>query len=386
MLENIKKVDKKIIVMAGMVLGIILIIVVAVIIVSLTSGGSISYDKIEEKLTTAAKDYYKDNNGSLPKEIGESVEVDASKLSSAGYIKDISDYAEDGVTCSGKVYVTKTSAGYDYATILDCGKNYKTSFLVDKLLENVVTSGNGLYSMEDVVVTGATLGVDEDGYDLSSNELMRGYIYRGDKVDNYIKFGESLYRIIKIDGNNDFVVSSSVKQTSVVFDNRYNSESTQTTGINDYTVSRIYDSLIENYGTLSEKGFIKRKGITKNVCIAPRNVDDIATDGSIECSKVLKDQFYSLIPVFDIMNASLAEQCDTLSNKECMNYNYLITNSGYWTLTPSDKNSYTAYKVSSGIISAKTNTNAPMKHVYYLTNKLVYVSGSGTKADPYIIK
>ena len=389
MLDNIKKVDKKIIIMCGVLLTIIFIFVIAVIVIKITSNGSISFDQIENKLSEAAENYSKDNGSVLPNKVGETVEISSEKLVSGGYIKDLSNYTEEGVSCSGIAYITKTYAGYDYIGVIDCGKSYKTEFLYEKLIKSASENNDnrdGLYKMETVVTKGESLGVDEDGYDLSSNELMSGYIFRGDNVNNYIKLDDVLYRIVKIDGNNDFVLSTSVKQENVVFDNRYNSESNSNEGINDYKKSRIYDSLASNYKLLKTEGMVKQKGITKNICIGARSANDIATDGSIECSKVLKDQYYSLIPVFDVMNASLSDECKTTTSKACMNYNYLIMGSSFWSQTPSTSNSYTVFEVGNGISSAKASNSNRMKHVYYLTSKLVYVSGNGTKTDPYIVK
>lgn len=386
MLENIKKVDKKIIIMAGVLVGIILIILIAVLVISLTTDGTLSFEKIEEKVMTSAQNYYADNGSLLPSTNGESKEVEISTLVSGGYIKDLSNFTDEGVTCGGRVHVTKTANGYDYVVQLDCGEKYKTTFLVDKLIENIVTSGNGLYDMEAVAVPGNQLGVDSDGYDLSSNELMKGYIYRGDNVNNFIQLDGVLYRIIKIDGNNDFVITTTTTQDDVVYDDRYNSDIDENTGINDYPISRIYDSLSQTYNSIEQNSTIKKKGVPKNVCIAGRLKEEIITDGSIECSKVMKEQYFGLIPVFDILNASLSEECIDSTSKACTNYNYLITSLGYWTATPSAISTYGQYAVGNGINLTEASSSNKMKHVYYLSNKLVYVSGNGTLDDPYIVK
>ena len=164
MLESIKKVDKKIITMMGLIIGVIVIIIIAVIVVALTTGGNLSFEKIENKLAKAAESYCNDNSDKLPKIVGDEVRIDTSTLVSGGYIKDLSEYTDDGVSCSAEVIVGKTPNGYDYVTSLDCGKSYKTEFLAKKLKENVVTSGNGLYQL---TAPTEELGTDESGYDLS---------------------------------------------------------------------------------------------------------------------------------------------------------------------------------------------------------------------------
>lgn len=388
MLENVKKIDKKLLAMVGVVLVFIILIIAIIILTSLTTGGSISFEKIEEKLETAAQSYCKDNDSLLPKEVGESTEIESSTLVSNGYIKDLSEYTDEDVVCSAKVIVAKTMDGYDYVANLDCDDDYETIFLADKLIEEVVTSGDGLYAMEDVVTPGTkvNLGIDEDGYDLATNELMSGYIYRGENLKNYIQLDGETFRIVKIDGNKDFSVTTIKSKGNGSYDNRYNDEKGQNAGINDYTISRAYENITGIYNSESKSGQIIQKAAPKNICIASRNNDDTATDGSIECREVMKNQFYSLIPVFDIMNASLSEKCDTTTSKDCSNYNFLSTSVTYWTLTPNDQNTYSAYKMSGSISSSFTNNDLHYKVLYYLSNRLVYVSGTGTKDDPYIVK
>lgn len=387
MLSAIKKMDKKMLTMIGVVFGIIIIIIVAIIIMSFSTGGKLSYSKIENKMISAAQKYYKDNDNLLPKKVGESVEIDAMVLASNSYMKNLSEYTKESVICEGKVIVAKTDSDYDYVPYLDCGTDYKTEFLVDKLLENVTSTGEGLYKIEDVVKLGDPLEFDDEGYDLATNELLKGYIYRGENVNNYIKLDGSLYRIVQIDGNNDITVITEYKKSKGPYDNRYNSDASQNCGINNYAVSRVYESIKKVYDGLDKDSTIKTKIATKNVCIGARSVDDTSTDGSTECSKVMKNQFYGLITVSNFMNASLSEKCENSLSAECSNYNYLAsTSSSYWTMTPSTENTYSAYRIGNKIESVKTNKTAIYRYVYYLSNRLRYVSGSGTENDPYIVK
>ena len=72
---------------------------------------------------------------------------------------------------------------------------------------------------------------------------------------------------------------------------------------------------------------------------------------------------------------------------ECKNYNYLIDgDTTYWTLTPTVENTYSAYRIVENIESSRTSRTGAYKYVYYLSNRLVYVSGTGTENDPYIVK
>lgn len=387
MLNAIKKMDKKMLRMICFIFGVIIILIIVIVVVSLFTGGKLSYSKIENKMVSAAQNYYKDNDNLLPKKVGEVVEIDVMTLASNSYIKDLSEYTKESVICEGKVIVAKTDDNYDYVPYLDCGTEYKTEFLTEKLLENVTNTGEGLYKLDDVVELGDPLEFDDEGYDLATNELLKGYIYRGENVNNYIKIDDSLYRIVQIDGNNDITVITEYKKKKGPYDDRYNSDALQNYGINDYTVSRAYENIKKAYDDLDEDSMIKKKITSKNICVGARNVDDVSTDGSSECSKVMKNQHYGLITIANFMNASLSEECKNALSTECHNYNYLTKlDSPFWTITPSTENSYTAYRVGDITEGVRTNKNATYRYVYYLSNRLRYVSGSGTENDPYIVK
>ena len=380
MLESIKKVDKKIIIMFGVMIAIVLVIIIALIVLSLSGGGTLSFEKIETKLVSAAESYYDDNEDKLPAKIGESKEIKVDTLVKEGYISALSEYTEEGVKCDAKVIVAKIENGYDYVAALDCGKEYKTVFLADYLKEKVVTSGSGLYQ---VTPPTTDLGTDADGYNLSSNELLSGYVYRGEKVNNYIQVGNVVYRIVRIDGNNDFTVVTTNNSSKGVYDDRHNNN---TQGINDYTKSRVQEALAEKYTGLKIDGFIKSKSVTKDVCIGARSTTDTTKDGSTECKVVMKDQNCSLLPVYEILNASLSDECQKTTDAACRNYNYLMSTGTFWTMTPTDKNTYSAYISGGKMSSMETYEDYAYKYVYYLSSRLVYESGTGTEADPFIVK
>lgn len=385
MLESIKKVDKKIIIMFSVMIAIVLVIIIALIVLSLSGGGSLSFEKIETKLVSAAESYYDDNEDKLPAKIGESKEIKVDTLVKEGYISALSEYTEEGVKCDAKVIVAKIENGYDYVAALDCGKEYKTVFLADYLKEKVVTSGSGLYQ---VTTPTTDLGTDSDGYNLSSNELLSGYTFRGEKVDNYIQLGKVVYRIVRIDGNNDFTVVTTSNDNEGVYDDRHNSDydSNNNIGYNNYKISRANEFLTEKYKNLKVDGFIKSKSVAKNICIGARSTTDTTKDGSSECKVVMKDQNCSLLPVYEILNASLSDECIDTNDTACRNYNYLTSGSSFWTTTPSDKNTYTAYAYLGNLRGQETSNTYKYKYAYYLSNRLVYVSGTGTEADPFIVK
>ncbi len=388
MMDKLRNMDKKILAMLIFIIVVILVLVFALIILSLTTGGKMSYTKVEQTMVRAAKKYYKDNPSLLPKAYGKDSEVDDTTLASGGYMKDLSTYT-DGKSCTGKVIVGKTKTDYDYVAYLDCGDSYQTALFYKILIDKKVDSGEGLYAVEDFITTDYNLDIDEDGYDLSTNELLKGYVFRGQRVDNYVSINKATYRIVKIDGNNDIMIVQDKINNTAYFDNRYNSETEKNSGINDFSVSRVYDTARDYYETkIINDNPIRTKGVPKSICVGARSEDESRTDGSVECSKVLKDTYIGLLSVYDVMNASLSSECSSTTDPNCGNYNYLTEIGEFWTVTPNDDNSYTEYKVTKnkGIVSSETKYSSGYRYTFYLSNKVIYVSGSGTKTDPYIIK
>jgi len=91
-------------------------------------------------------------------------------------------------------------------------------FGIEKLKENVVTSGDGLYS---------------DTYEKNR------YIYRGGIVENYIMIDNELYRIISIEANNDLKILRNEVLSGIFFDPIFNQE--------NRTAYNIYDDANDDY-------------------------------------------------------------------------------------------------------------------------------------------
>ena len=85
-------------------------------------------------------------------------------------------------------------------------------------------------------------------------------LYASEVVNNYIMIDKVKYRIVKIDGNGDIMVVTTSTRERGVFDDRFNLETGENSGINDYSVSRAHESLTTLYNELNEDGLIKQKG------------------------------------------------------------------------------------------------------------------------------
>lgn len=367
-IEKIKSVEKK---------KLYLVIGFLVLIVVILFGGAYIYNKffykrsyteIEDIMVAASKNYLSNHPKKLPQNYNDTINLTDSDLVSAEEMDTIAEYLKDEDTaCKGSVTVTNINGKYRYTPSLDCGNKYKTISFINYIKEVVPTveSGNGLYNINEELV------------------------YRGDNVDNYIKFSGNTYRIVKF-SNDSAVIIYTEKGETATWDDRYNNEKQTNLGINDYSVSRIKDTLDGIYeGTSYISSDNKLLVIAHNLNIGKRASSDTDKTGGLEKSAIIENQFIGLLPMYDYLNASLDSNCTTSTSASCMNYNYLSKyRYNWWTITANNKNTHQVYLISgsSSALSYTTSSSAYLRPVLYLSKDALYVSGDGTSNNPYIVK
>lgn len=360
---NLKNMDKKLIKKLGTILIIIMVLLIIMFIFMIINGRKIKYTDIESKLIVAAKKYYQAHPEELPQAENGYVTINSDKLIEEKYIKDLSKYAKDtNAVCSGQVRVSKNNDQLLYSAMLSCGDYYETKKLKNVIAssENIVTSGNGLY--------------------LYNNR----YIFRGDNVNNYAKFADRLWLILGINSDGTIRMIDTTETKEIVWDDRYNSDEQYNAGINDFNVSRIKDTLNNEYDSFtdSDKAYLT----VQNLCIGKRSVNDTNNDGSIECSKTLENQYIGLIQANEYPIASLDDSCISPSNPECTNYNFLTKIYSTWTLTAKSESSYEVYLLSGRIVSTEASDYNEYHSVVNINSDVNYVSGDGTENNPYVFK
>lgn len=368
MKEKLKQIDKKKLIIVGAFLILIVVILFGGAFIYNKFFYKRSYSEIENIMLTATKEHFAKNKDDLPKSYNEIVTLSDTDLVTIEAMKPISEYLKnDNISCSGSVTVTNIDGkNYRYTPYLDCGESYQTLKFMDYINKAVpiVETGNGLYKLND--------------------EL----IYRGDNVDNYLKFNGKIYRIVKFIDNSPIIIYTDEKLNSVVWDDRYNIDKNSNLGINDYSVSRVRDSLNELYkGTtlISEEN--KKLVISHTIYIGKRNNKDTDKTGTLEKSTSIENQFISLLPIYDFLNASTDKNCTTSTSASCSNYNYLAKyNYNWWTATTTSSNTYQVYRISNSATLTSASSNGYLRPVLHLVNDALYVSGTGSKQDPYIIK
>ena len=216
--------------------------------------------------------------------------------------------------------------------------------------------------------------------------------FRGENVNKYVNFGAFSWRIVKnTDGKVMLIFNDRIENyNTVVWDDRYNTNKSESVGINDYSVSRIKDSLEELYnGELLFTDDNRLLLSSFDLYVGKRSDNDTDKSGALEKASIIENQYIGLLPAYDLMNASLDANCTYTISPSCSNYNYLTTyNRSWWTITADKESSYKAYKSSSynSLSLSRTNSTSNIRPVVYLASDAIYVSGDGTESNPYTFK
>ena len=343
-------------------------------LVSIISPKSYTYEDVETILEKAAISYFAENQNSLPQSEKNGVEVDYTTLVAAGKMKALSEYVGEDKACSAYVQVEKTADDYLYTPFLNCGEDYTTMELY-KAIENQGTVNQGQYGL----------------YSINGE-----YVYRGEKVNNYVELDEGLWRIVRVTSKKNVVL---VKDEDVgqpaPYDDRYNKDKEWGAGINSYSASRVKDTIEKLYQEPNKdlkEVFLskndKKRLVLYNLCIGKRSDQDTSTNNSIECKKIEANTKVGLLTVSDYMRASIDTNCTNTISKSCSNYNYLKTDYSWWLVTANSESSSEAYNVSdNGVIESDTTSSyAHIRPVIYLNERTMYKSGKGTKTKPFKLK
>lgn len=367
-MPDLKKMDKKLMARLTLVIGIIVFLVIAIIVIKIIIGNRVSYGRVEDKMVIAAKEYFSDDEKGIKKfkKIGEQeISVTTDTLVDEGYLSNLDKLVPNKeAECTGKVVVKMNNNHTLYSPYLDCKDAYKTKRLAETITANTVESGSGLYKVD--------------------NE----YIFRGEKVNNYVSFADKTWLILRIRENGNIRMIETTRRDKISWDDRYNLEVTSKLGINDFSVSRIREYLIALYEndeefTDNDRSYI----VPSNLCIGKRKLDETINDGSIECAEVIENWLIGLIQANEFAIPSLDENCKKVTDPSCNNYNYLTSlYSSYWSITTGSERTDKVYKLNPDPFVTSAASSASIRAVIEIDGNSVYVSGDGSEEDPYVFK
>lgn len=365
MLDKIKEIDKRFLYAVGALFGFVILLIVIFLVMKLFSGPGKNYNKVEDKLKSAAKAYLEENPSKAPA-VSENITLESSTLIAEGHMKELTEYLDD--TCSSATVLVMNNGGY---------------YLY---LPNLVCSGYSTQHLSTKIIDDHLVANSENPYEDGLYEVENEFIFKGKNVDNYVSFGGLVWRIIKIDENGNLrLIKNSSERSKKQWDNKYNVELGKSYGINDYEHSLLVETLNESYEGVSDKN--KVHIIPHEVCVGKRGKKDTTLSYDVDCAEKISGQYMSVVNTLDFPMASLDENCTEVGAGSCVNYNYLDrVISSSWTSIGNADNTYEVFNISGGysnVLPAKNNLN--YSWVIYISGQEPYKSGTGTEEDPYVI-
>lgn len=366
MKDLLEQTNKKTLIIGSMFIVLIFVIILGGALLYNKLFYNVSYSEVEKILKESAVEYLKEYDEKLPQNINDSITIPESTLVSANKMKSLDELLkDDSNSCTAEVIVTNINGNYRYNPILDCGQDYKNIKFINHIKDTVPTTTNkdGLYNL--------------------NNEL----VYRGELVNNYLILSNKTYRIVKFTNDQAILILTDSLE-SVVWDDRYNIEKNRNIGINNYDVSRIKETLDTLYNDNTLLNEEDKLLVTKhNIKVGKRSKTDTSKNGNTENSTTIDNQYLSLLPLYDYLNASTDTNCTSTFAESCKNYNYLTNfNFSWWLATANSENSYQVYKAGDTIMLSNASTKAYLRPVVYLAKDAIYVSGDGSQENPYKVR
>ncbi len=345
---------------------LVIIIITLVVIVNKKEKKASGYSDVETKLVNAAKKYYQKYPEQLQQNEENVISIEAEKLIQNSYLKPFSEMVDKNVECTGYVKIYKNEESYSYFPYLNCGNAYKSKKLNEKIIEeNLVGTESGLYK--------------------ENNE----YIFKGEYVNNYVKFNNEIWRILKINDDGSIkMILINKKPEKMVWDDRYNVERSGNTGKNDFSISRILEDLNKAY---KEHTYINKENteflVKKDWCIGKIPEEGIEISNLNLCTETYKNLYIGLINVEEVLKPSLEENCKKVFDGACRNYNYLSTVNIGWTINAGSNKTYTVYNANQASVTVKNaSTSSVIRPVININPDTLYKDGDGTETKPYIVQ
>jgi hypothetical protein len=225
---------------------------------------------------------------------------------------------------------------------------------------------------------------EEPGVHLIDNE----YVYRGEVVNNYLKMGSNVWRIIKVTDDGYLKLIKEKKETAkYIWDDRYNIVENKSIGINDFEKSRIKESLSELYNQYETNSNIKKYAVPREVCIYNKSEADAAFISDTTCDAIGSKRYIGFITPNDIVYGSIDPNCKKITDQSCYNYNYFsMFYSSSWSSVLVKGSTSKVYYYSLGS-AAPTNANATknLQLVIYISADNLIKDGDGSQQNPYQI-
>ena len=232
--------------------------------------------------------------------------------------------------------------------IIGCMIFYGSRLIKYYKIYNPKIEGESVELIMNAIVRNQPIVYEKDGLYRTSGM----YIYKGENVDNYIRYSNMLWRIVKfnIDGSLDLVLDDNINMLK--WDNDV--VSFEKSDIYKYLNNYFYKLL--DYDNLS------------NTVICTDEIDDLK---NITCNNKITDSYVRLLSISEYLNSMVD------------NKTYINDGSNIWL---SDRGSKTIWNINDkNLSSSKPNNMYYVKPVITLKNSTVLKGGTGKVDDPYIV-
>ena len=319
------------------------------------------------------------------------------------------------ITSQPKNLTSTLKVTLDYVQKSSSTVTPSTSLAADKLKENVVTTGDGLYA--------------------DTTEAGR-YIYRGASPDNYIELGSDMYRIISVESDNTLKVIKNGSIGDKVFDEakaRYSTNSsdycneecgckvwgskttmldtngnnvTQMPSVVGGTLYNLPDKEASLNTYLNNDWYNSLSSNVQNIVVSHMfNVGVAKNDETNLSNTITQEAAYKwkgkvgLMNPSDYVKASTNSACDSVNayrrNSSCYNnsetHNWIyagpVAKSYSWTIAPySYSNARDVFIVDSGaLLNSSADYGTSAAPVLYLSSD-ISLEGDGTSNSPYTVE
>ena len=235
--------------------------------------------------------------------------------------------------------------------ILGCIIFYGSRFIKYYRIYNPkVDSGDGSVLLAKDIVGKSEFATDEeDGLFSSSGN----YIYRGDVNNNYLKYNNMLWRIVRINSDNSIDIILDDYISLLPWNNK----------ITSFTESEIYKYLNNEFLDLLDKEALNKTSFC---------TDKLSSLSSITCNETNTDNYVKLLDVANFLNSVNKSKSYLVTSDEIM-----------WLADYGDEKIW--HTNGSNVSQSLVNSFYEIRPMVRLKNTTIYSSGDGTKEKPFMV-
>ena len=211
------------------------------------------------------------------------------------------------------------------------------------------SSDGSVLLAKDIVGKSEFATDDEDGLFSSGGN----YIYKGDVNNNYLKYNNMLWRIVRINSDNSI---------DIILDD-YMTELPWSNSVSEFTKSDIYNYLNKDFISLLDKDLLN----PTSFC-----TDKISDLTSITCEKQNSDSYVKLLDVANFLNSVNNSKSYLVDDEEIM-----------WLADYSDEKIWHTNGVN--VSQSDVNSFYEIRPMVRLKGTTIYKDGEGSKDKPFIV-